>query len=136
MNQEVVVVLGNLAAGRAAIDPLAQGFGWSVEPAQDLKQLRTLATEQRVVAVLLDARALGMSWEHALDAVRCIVPRALTIVCHRFSEAIEWPELADAGAFHALPVPFDSAEVRQSLGYVAAAMQNRRAGQLSMRQVA
>lgn len=137
MNREVVVALGNLALDLVSIRPVAEDFGLRVEAVPDLKHLRSLAADTRVVAVLVDARALGMSWNDALDAVLSVTPRALPVVCHRFSEDIPWPELAEAGAFHALPVPFDPAEVRQSFGFVSAAAQNKHSEKpLSMRQVA
>jgi len=121
----------------APVRDLVEEFGWCLDSAPDLDHLRNLASRSRVVAVMLDARALGMSWDHALESVRKIAPRALPIVCHRFSEDIEWPELVDAGAFHALPVPFDLSEVRQSLGYVSAASLQRHSEKpLSMLQVA
>lgn len=40
------------------------------------------------------------------------------MLCHGFAEMIDWPQVADAGAFHSLLLPFDVREVRQSLGFV------------------
>lgn len=42
-------------------------------------------------------------------------PRALPILCHGFADHLDWPEVADAGAFHALPLPFSVPELRQSM---------------------
>jgi DNA-binding NtrC family response regulator len=136
MSQETVIVLGNLLTGLTAISSMAARYGWAVEPVSDLKRLAAAAADHPVVAVLLDAPSLGVTWLQAVESVRKIAPRALPIICHRFSEDIEWPELADAGAFHAVPVPFDVNEVRQSLGFVAAASQSRCGAPLSMKQVA
>jgi hypothetical protein len=47
------------------------------------------------------------------------------VVCHGFSEPIDWPALRDAGAFDALWLPLKEDEVRRSLGFVWEAEKRR-----------
>lgn len=104
-----------------ALDRVAKEFGWEVERACSLDDLRELNGQFKAVAVLFEAKAFEMPWRHAVKSVLAAAPAALPIVCHRFSEEIGWPELAEAGAFHALPLPLEESELRQSLSFVWAA---------------
>jgi hypothetical protein len=115
------------------MDTLAAEAGWSFEQARNLGQLRAVGLDRTVVAVLIDANALCMPPEHALQAVLDILPEALPIVCHKSSEAIHWSELARVGAFHALLMPLRASEVRQSLGFVGEAHQRRRSRLVMLR---
>jgi len=47
------------------------------------------------------------------------LPEARLVACHGLAESIDWPELCDAGAFHALGLPLNEDEVRSSLGFIA-----------------
>ncbi len=128
-----IVVLGNPpVVETAAFEKLTPEFGWSVEVAEDLHHLRLLGETGNVVAVFFEAKNLGQSWEDALRSVREAAPQALLIPCHRFSDSVNWPDLADAGAFHALPVPLKSDEVRQSLSFVWSARLRRTAKLVEM----
>jgi hypothetical protein len=62
-----------------------------------------------------------LSWEEALRLVIDAAPDALPVLCHGFSDVLYLPDLADAGAFHAMRLPLHADEVRQSLGFVWAA---------------
>src|SRR5579863_5545927 len=121
MTHGTVVLVGNLPLETPALNRLVPEFGWSLDTAHDLDQLKKLVAVHRCVAILLDPNSLGLPCKMALDAVREIDSQALLIVCHRFSGDFNWPELANAGAFHALAVPFDLNEVRQSLAFAWAA---------------
>lgn len=70
------------------------------------------------MAVLFNPTSLGLPWDEALRSVLNAFPKAFPILCHGFADNIDWPEVADAGAFHTLTMPFSVAEVRQSLGFV------------------
>jgi DNA-binding NtrC family response regulator len=133
MIKPTVVFLGDLSAQAAAVADLAREFGWSIEPAAGLEQLRQVGIARQIVAVVFDAASLGLGVEQALRALRKAVPNARFIPCHRFSEVVDWPTLADAGAFHALALPLDRGEVRQSLGFVWSARLKRTANVLAMR---
>ncbi len=133
MTHPTVVLLGNLCQQVPATGELAREFGWSIEPAAGFEQLRALSRNRQIVAVLFDAGDLGVTVEQALRAARKAAPNARLISCHRFSDVVNWPELADAGAFHALSVPLDRNEVRQSLGFVWSARLRRTATVLTIR---
>lgn len=119
--QSVVAILENLSIGSLPLEDLAGEFGWSLERVFGLERLRSLALERIVAAVLFDPSDLNLAWKQALRSVREAAPGSLTILCHRFSEAIPWPELVEAGAFHSLRLPLDLHEVRQSFGFAWAA---------------
>lgn len=121
MTYRTVALLGNISVDRLKLDSLVAELGCSLKRAEGFDQLRRLSINEQVVAVLVDANALHLSWIEALEFVLKAASRALPIVCHRFSDRICWPELAAAGAYHALPLPLDPGEVRQSLGFVLAA---------------
>jgi len=127
-----VVLLGSLPAETPTLNRLVHEFGWSLDTAADFGQFRRLLTVRRPVSILLDANGLGLPCKVALDGVREIDSQALIIVCHRFSDSVDWHELAGAGAFHALALPFDSGEVRQSLAFVWAARFRRGSRSLAM----
>lgn len=112
---------------------LAGEFGWSVAAATDFNHLRELRRDRNVVAILFDARSLGLSIPEALETARALAPQAHLIPCYRFSEVVNWPELAEAGAFHALALPFDSSEIRQSLGFVWSARLRKTANVVPLR---
>jgi hypothetical protein len=128
-----VVLLASPAVQTLPLDHLVPEFGWSLATAANLDQLRDLTIARNVVAILFEPNGLGLSPEHALRSVRDVSAHAFLIPCHRFSDVVNWPELADAGAFHALALPFDQGEVRQSLGFVWAARLRRAANVLSIR---
>ena len=111
---------------------LAAEFGWAVQNSVSLSELQEIAAEHNIVAVLLDLETLGISGNQALQAVREVAPKALPIVCHTSSHPIHWPELAEAGAFNALLLPFHAGEVRQSMAFVWEAQQRRRAKLVSL----
>lgn len=121
MPHQTIVLLGNLPADTVPLDLLVEKFGWSLEKAATFNSLRDLAAGRDVVAVLFEASMWSLPWSEVLRLVLDAAPNALPILCHRFSDTLPWPELADAGAFHAMPLPLASGEVRQSLGFVWAA---------------
>lgn len=118
MFAETVVFLGSQSQDLSVLARSVQDFGWSHELVANFDDLRSRRGSKSPAAVLVDADSLGSSWEEALRCVRETHPEALIVACYRFSDVVNWPDLAAAGAFHALAMPFDSGEVRQSLAYV------------------
>src|SRR4051794_5382236 len=121
MAHGTVVILGSLLVEARALDFHAAEFDWSIRMAETWRQLTEIATREKVVAVLFDATPLGLSWEHALQRIANIAPEAHPVICHEFSDPIDWPRLVEAGAFHSLARPLNAREVRQSLGFIWAA---------------
>ena len=119
--KSALVILGNLSIGNSPLEDLAGEFGWTLERVFNLEGLSSLAAERIVAAVLFDPLDLNMLWKQALPLVLKAAPGSHPILCHRFSEAIPWPELVEAGAFHSLRLPLDLHEVRQSFGFAWAA---------------
>lgn len=120
-----VVFLGDVQDARPSLNHVASSFGWGLLGAQSLPELRALSRERDVVAVFFDPRGLSSSWPYALKSVLQAAPGAAAIVCYSFADAIPWPEMAQAGAFHCLNLPLDPDEVRQSLGFVREAQLRR-----------
>jgi DNA-binding NtrC family response regulator len=119
MSNGIVVLLGSLRLDRPAMDHLVSVFGYSVQEVSTLRHLENLG--DTLVAVFFSPQAMGLECDEALQHVLTAAPGALPIVCHGFSETLDWPRLVDAGAFHSLPMPFSAAEIRQTLGFVWAA---------------
>jgi len=132
MAHATVVFLGGPHVETVPLGLVVSEFGWSLEIAAELENLRNLTASHSLVAVLFDANGLGLSWLDALRLVREAAAPALLIPCHRLSDRVDWPELARSGAFHALALPFSQSEVRQSLGFVSVARSRRGANVLPM----
>jgi hypothetical protein len=118
MTQGTVVLAGSLAVEHLALDLLVAEFGWSLREASSLRRVAELNADYNVVAVLFSPRSLALPWDQALQGILDAAPRALPILCHGFADAIDWPQVAEAGGFHSLLLPFTRAEVRQSLVFV------------------
>ncbi len=118
MTQGTVVLAGSLPVDRLNLDLLAAEFGWSVKEAACLRSVAELNADRNLVAVLFSPFSLALPWDQALRRVQDSAPGALPILCHGFAETIDWPLVAEAGAFHSLLLPFALGEVRRSLGFV------------------
>jgi DNA-binding NtrC family response regulator len=125
MAQEAIAVMGDPTNGRAAMESLLSEFEWSLEKTLTVDGLAEICARREVVAVLIDPVAVGLPWRRAVAAVQEVAPRALPILCHRFSSAIDWTEASAAGAFHLLSLPLNLGELRQSLGFVWAEKNKR-----------
>jgi DNA-binding NtrC family response regulator len=124
MNRSAVVALfGKLSTRCAALAPLAGEFGFSIKQVPDIDSLRRLGSDCRVIAVLVETAGLEISGTEALQSIQNAAPSAKLIACRRFSDNILWTQLAGAGAFHDLHMPFDLLELRQAMGFVWAAQQ-------------
>lgn len=121
MAQGTVALVGSFSVENLALDLLVAEFGWSFKQAPTLRRLAELNVGDNLVTVLFSPQNLALPWDQALRAILDSAPRALPILCHRFADAIDWPQVAEAGAFHSLLLPFDVHEIRQSLGFVSAA---------------
>jgi len=119
MRNAIIALLGDLRC--TAICDVASEFGCAVASVDSFEELEKIYNTSKLVAVFFEPHAFQFSWEVALKSVLDAAPTALPIVCARFSDRIDWPALAEAGAFHTIPFPFDKAEFRQSLGFVWAA---------------
>jgi hypothetical protein len=116
----VVIVIGNLATERPWFGELARTFGWRYREVKSLDALRETSAE-KIVAVFFNAALLDMPWKDCLAWIHSVTPEALCILCRQFTESIDVRSLSSWGAFHEVPLPLEFSEVRQSLGFVAAA---------------
>jgi hypothetical protein len=115
------VILAGVGDEPLHLEALVAEFGWSFKTLDNLGCLREINAADNLVSVLFSPKDLNMPWEQALRIILSAAPGALPILCHRFAETIDWPEVAAAGAFHSLLLPFNLQEVRQSLGFVRSA---------------
>jgi len=123
MADGTVVLFGSPPIERLVLDCLESEFGLSFREVDNLRDFPNLNPPGDVVAVLFSPSSLGLRWDEALTSVLKTFPRAFPILCDGFADYTDWPEVADAGAFHSIPVPFSVAELRQSLGFVWGAKQ-------------
>jgi DNA-binding NtrC family response regulator len=114
MTGNLIVMPGSANLDLRALQAAAMEFGWTVRFVHDLSK----AASGRAVLFYRDALGPGCSWLDAVRQLKLALPEARLIVCHGLAEAIDWPELCDAGAFHALGLPLSVNEVRKSLGFV------------------
>lgn len=125
MRRETVVLLGNLTNGRVDLANALSEFEWSVESTLNLEGLADISSRQNVAVVLIDPAALELPWRRAVSAVQKVAPGAFPILCHRFSNVIDWMEASAVGVFHLLGLPLNPDELRQSLGFVWAERNKR-----------
>jgi len=117
MTQGTVVLAGGLPIEHLSLDILVAEFGWSLKEVEGLGSLAELNHDHNLVTVLFSPKKLDLPWDEALRSILDAAPRALPIICHGFAEMIDWPQVAHAGVFHSLLLPFSWYEVRQSLGF-------------------
>jgi hypothetical protein len=110
----LIVMPGSANLDFQALQTAAREFGWAVKVAQYPRD----AASARAVFFYRDALGPGCSWLDAVRQLRLALPETRLIACHGLAEAIDWPELCDAGAFHALGLPLSVNEVRKSLGFL------------------
>jgi len=77
---------------------------------------------QRILKHDCGTAGISRAWVDAVRLLRLALPKARLVACHGFAESIDWPQLCDAGAFHALGLPLKENEVRRSLGFIAQAL--------------
>lgn len=121
MTRGTVVLVGTLPVEQLALDRLVAEFGWAVERVPRLDCLAELNRQRNLVAVLFNPEDLTLCWEACLHSVLKAAPQALPVLCHGFAERIHWPQVAEAGAFHSLLLPFRESEFRHTLGFISGA---------------
>jgi hypothetical protein len=117
-NRGCVVLLGDFSNERLDLSAVGRDFGWSVDRASDLSELEEIGRSRTVIAVLIQAGTLRLSWPDAMRAIRAVASRARVIVCHKVGQTHSRAEMVDSGAFGVLLSPLTHSEVRQSLGFV------------------
>lgn len=120
----IVLLLGNEPVELYPIEEQARQYGWTIERVYSLSSLKHVDPDH-VAAVFFAPAALGIAWERALQTIRSTFPHAPAVVCQSFSERLPWPEMAEAGAFHCLHLPFHRDEVRQSFTFLASSRPRR-----------
>ena len=123
MSNGTLVLLGDLDP--KPLQRIAAEFGWCVQRVNAFEQLDALNGRPKVVAVFFEPYSFDLPWRVALRSVMTAAPATLAIACHRFSDPLDWSDLARAGAFHALSLPFNERELRHSLGFVRMAQLQR-----------
>jgi hypothetical protein len=126
VTDNIIVMPGSACFDLRVLHDVARGFGWAIEMADDIRKVAGMQAHWRTTAVLFHREAFGScSWLDALRLMRFALPEVRPVVCHGFSESIDWPALSDAGAFHSLWLPPKEDEVRRSLGFIWQAEQRR-----------
>jgi len=120
MAENIIVVPGSVPIDLPALRTVAGDFGWAVDVAHDLSEVAAAQAYGKTVAVLFCRDALGpeYGWLETILRLRLALPQVRLVACHAFPESIDWPELCDAGAFHALWLPLKENEVRRTFGFV------------------
>ena len=113
-----VVLLGDFSNERLDLTSIGRDFRWTVSRASDLSELKEIGRSRTVLAVLVQAGTLNLSWPEAMRAIRAVAARARVIVCHKVGQTHSRTEMVDSGAFGVLLSPLAHSEVRQSLGFV------------------
>jgi hypothetical protein len=120
MDETILVMPGQSQMDSSSLNVIAKEFEWSVVVAENLHEATAAQAHRKIVALLFHRDAFGPEclWTDAVRMIRCTLPDVRAVPCHGFSDAVDWPELCNAGAFHALWLPLKENEVRQSFGFV------------------
>jgi hypothetical protein len=118
---EILVMPGSSQMDLPLVQSIAQEFGFGVKVAENLSS----APDATAVLLYRDALGACYSWMEAIQQIRQALPQSHIVTCLGFSEPIDWQQLSDAGAFHALWLPLKENEVRQSLGFLSASLSKR-----------
>jgi hypothetical protein len=121
MMGNIVVIPGSVPLDLKTLQAVACDFGWAVKVDQSDGDIREAAGAEAVL-FCRDALGDGCSWLDAARRLKAALPDARLIACHGVAETIDWPQLCDAGVFHALGLPLKDTEVRQSLGFISQAV--------------
>jgi hypothetical protein len=123
MTEKLIVMPGFDGLDLHALQAVATEFGWTVNVVRNLADLADAQADGKTAAVFFHRDALGSncSWFDAIRLLKGVAPALRLVACHGFQEPIDWPRLCDAGAFHALWLPFKENEVRRSLGFISEA---------------
>jgi len=107
MTENIIVMPGSSRVDLPALQAIAREFGWKVDVAHDLGEVAVAQANRKTVAVLVhrDSLGRGHSWPDTIRLLRRALPEGRVVACHGFAESIDWPQLCDAGAFHALWLP-------------------------------
>ncbi len=124
MGANVIVLTGPTRVDLASVHEAADAFGWAVNIAETPGDV-ALIDRDEVVAILFhrDAFSPRYSWCDAIRFLHALLPGVPIIAMRGFSEAVDWPQLSDAGAFHSLWLPLKESEVRQSFGFLSSTRQ-------------
>jgi ActR/RegA family two-component response regulator len=120
MANNIIVVPGMGDLDLTTLSRVAADFGWTVQVGHDLRQTAELVAQLSTVAIFAnhDAVGAGFSWLEIIRVLRRTLPDARLVVCHGFGDVFDWTQLCNAGAFHALQLPLQDPELRQSLGFI------------------
>jgi len=120
MTDNILVMPGPAILDLTSINNIAEELGWKIRIAEGLGEVAAV-TPRSVAAVLFHRDAFGSaySWRDAVRFLKVMLPGVPLVVMRGFSEAVDWPELSDEGAFHSLWLPLKESEVRQSLGFLS-----------------
>jgi len=117
----IVVALGAIPFADQIVRLAAAEYGWPLKLAQSVSALENLGKHFEIAAVVFQLWEGQMDPRQTVRFIRSAAPGAKPILVHRFTDSFSWPEMAAAGAYHAIRVPFALPEVRQSFGFVWAA---------------
>ena len=120
MSDNIIVMSGLARVELETLRRVSQDFGYTVNPAHYVSEATRNVTPE-TVAIFFHRSAFGIdcSWLDAVREMRSAFPDIPSIICHGFSEPVDWPSLCAAGAFHAVWLPLKESEVRKSLGFVS-----------------
>jgi hypothetical protein len=120
--ENLIVMQGSARFDLPVLERVAGEFGWAVKVIHTLSDVAP-QREGTTAALLFYRDACGpdCSWHDAVRLLSLALPGIRLVACHGFTEPLDWPNLCDAGAFHALWLPLKEDEVRQSLGFISEA---------------
>ena len=122
MSENIILAFGSARVDLPNLRCAAEEFAWTVKSAHSVSQVASENTSE-TVAIFFHKSAVDpdCSWAEAIRYIGNAFPGLAIIVCHGFSEPIDWPALCAVGAFHAVWLPLKQCEVRKSLGFVSEA---------------
>jgi hypothetical protein len=120
MELNIVIMPGAHRVDMPLLRAAAHDFGWAIQIAGDVRELKAVQARGKVGAVLFQQDSLGNggSWLETIALLKAVAPGIRLVACNNFSETTDYPKLCRAGLFHALWMPLREHEVRQCFGFV------------------
>jgi DNA-binding NtrC family response regulator len=108
---------------------LAEEFGFDLQLLPEASELMNDDDPASISSIYIDSTDAASRELLASQELRRLAPQARLIVSHPMSQQMNTTDLTEAGVFDALAQPLDPTEIRQSLAFLAAALERETASE-------
>ena len=120
MELQIAVIPGPHHVDLAQLRTVAHEFGWTIQLARSIDELKDVAKKGHLGAVLFQHDSLdsGGQWLETITALSAALPEIRLVACSEFSAPVDYPKLCRAGLFYLVWLPLKRNEVRLCFGFI------------------